>query len=281
MSTKESKAWISVFFGLTLIFVNGVFTAAIAADWGYDPSDVTPKEWGSLPGFDTCSTGTSQSPIDLSQSELAPKEERVKTENRPNIEFDYHETPLNIINTGRTVEVEYEPGSTIRLDKNGPLYGIVQFHFHAPAEHSFEQGALFDIEAHIVHRNLEDSTKLAVIGVMIKEGKENVALKPVWDHLGDVMNEGDRFEDRDKHINIGDVLPEDRRYFAYSGSLTTPPCAEVVEWRVLRTPIEMSRDQINAFIAVLDNSCCPVNGNNRPIQLLNGRQVTLDRSLRR
>lgn len=82
-------------------------------------------------------------------------------------------------------------------------------------------------------------------------------------------------------MDLTDVLPADQRVFSYRGSLTTPPCSEVVEWRIIREPIEMSRAQLNAFIAVLDNTCCAANGNNRPTQPINGRRIFLDRSLGR
>ncbi len=90
------------------------------------------------------------------------------------------------------------------------------------------------------------------------------------------MNAGDHVVDHNQLINIYDAFPDDKRYFSYSGSLTTPPCSEVVKWKILREPIEMSLEQIHAFVSILDNSCCATNGNNRPIQDLNGRRVVLD-----
>ena len=133
------------------------------------------------------------------------------------------------------------------------------------------------MEMHIVHRNLTNPEQLAVLGVMIRDGAENSALQTIWEHIDEVMNEEDEFVDSGIHFNIEEALPNDRRYFAYRGSLTTPPCSEVVEWRVLKEPIEMSREQINAFVALLDHSCCPLNGNNRPTQPLNGRSLKLDK----
>ncbi len=111
---------------------------------------------------------------------------------------------------------------------------------------------------------------------MIKQGDENLTLAPIWNNAANLMNAGDHVVDHNQLINIYDAFPDDKRYFSYSGSLTTPPCSEVVEWKILRESIEMSLEQIHAFVSILDNSCCGTNGNNRPTQDLNGRRVVLD-----
>ena len=237
-------------------------------EFGYDPPDVVPTNWERIAPL--CGKGKEQSPIDLSQSKLAPREDRVKVRNLRDLKFSYHETPVVIVNDGHDVDVEYEPGSTLQLKKYGPLFEVRQIHFHSPSEHSFDQGALFEIEIHIVHSQLGDPSQLAVVALMVKEGQENVAIKPVFDQLVDVMNKGDHFVG-DEEFNIADALPKDPRYFSNMGSLTTPPCTEQVRWHVLRHPIKMSRAQINELIAVIDNSCCKINRNNRPTQPLNDR----------
>ena len=54
--------------------------------------------------------------------------------------------------------------------------------------------------------------------------------------------------------------------YHYSGSLTTPPCSEVVSWFVLKEKIQLSADQLSQFEAILDN-------NFRNVQNLNGRKI--------
>lgn len=245
-------------------------------EFGYDRPDVTPDQWNTLAPL--CGTGTEQSPVDLSQSKLTPRQERVRPQDLRNLRFNYHETPIEILNNGHTVEVEYEPGSTLRLNKFGAPFEVKQFHFHSPAEHSFEQGSLFDVEIHIVHSQLDNPSQLAVVALLVREGQENVALKPVFDHLDAVMNKGDHFVGTEE-VNIANLLPKDQRHFAYMGSLTTPPCTEKVKWHILRNPIELSREQINQLIAVFDNSCCPIHGNNRPTQPLHARTLVLDKNI--
>ena len=43
------------------------------------------------------------------------------------------------------------------------------------------------------------------------------------------------------------LLPEDRRYFTFMGSLTTPPCTEDVLWLVLKQPQQASPEQLSIF----------------------------------
>ena len=121
------------------------------------------------------------------------------------------------------------------------------------------------MEMHLVHENADDN--LAVVGVMIESGRDNPAFTAIWEHLPadarDVQNIAG------ETVNALDLLPRDRRYYRYNGSLTTPPCSEGVKWFVLTTPIEMSEAQIAAFKEI-------IHGNNRPVQPLNARKVLMD-----
>jgi len=116
--------------------------------------------------------------------------------------------------------------------------------------------------AHFVHR--AGDSKLAVVGVLFKLGKENAALKLVFDNLP--QKQGLTFEI--KEFNPADLIPADPTYFAYVGSLTTPPCTEDVKWQVMRTPIEISYAQLAAFKKLYKM-------NARPVQPLNGRRVQM------
>jgi carbonic anhydrase len=65
-------------------------------------------------------------------------------------------------------------------------------------------------------------------------------------------------------------------YYGYTGSMTAPPCSEIVEWRVLEEPLRISRRQYKVLTSLLtqsrDDDCEPdtavdSNGENRrPIQ---------------
>jgi carbonic anhydrase len=231
--------------------------AAHAADthtahWSYS-GDTGPAEWGALnPEYAACATGTAQSPIDV---------DTVKEENLVNLAFNYNPSNVTIVNNGHTVEVVYDPGSFFTLD--GEQYDLKQFHFHAPSEHTVD-GQPAAIELHLVHQAA--AGKKAVVAVLINEGAANPAFQPVWDHLP--AAEGPE-QEYDVKVNAADLLPADQTTFRYAGSLTTPPCSEGVSWFLMIRPIEMSAEQIAAFTAIYD-------GNNRPVQPLNGRTVQAD-----
>lgn len=221
--------------------------------WGYEAEN-GPDVWGQLsPEYRLCSAGIHQSPIDIANPTPAKL---------PPITFNYQSTSLNIRNTGNTIEVAYPAGSWIEID--GTKYHLLQFHFHAPSEHTVV-GNLYDMEMHLVHKS-EDGT-LAVIGVLIESGSLNTAFTPFWHYLPSAPGEFKQV--KEVTLNASDLLPSTKHTYRYIGSLTTPPCSEDVKWFVLTTPIEMSHSQIAAFKAILY-------GNNRPPQPLNDRELLVD-----
>lgn len=113
----------------------------------------------------------------------------------------------------------------------------------------------------MVHKS-EDG-KLAVVGVFMKEDNSNDFLETVWTHIP--TQEGEKLV-HDVSVNASVLPPEDKSYYNYIGSLTTPLCSEGVSWNVMRTPIEVSLKQIAKFTAVYS-------GNPRPVQPLNRRIV--------
>jgi len=115
--------------------------------------------------------------------------------------------------------------------------------------------------AHLVHQSADG--KLAVVAVLLTEGKANAPLAAVFDSLP--QHEGAKKPLR-AAFDTADVLPAERGYFAFAGSLTTPPCSEGVRWFVLKEPVAVSKAQIAAFRKLY-------NMNARPVQPLNGRVV--------
>ena len=238
------------------------------AEWGYAAKN-GPQVWGQLsPEYFLCAEGRHQSPIDL----VNPTPAKL-----PLITDAYNHTrDLNIRNTGHTIEVAYPEGSRIHID--GTAYELLQFHFHAPSEHTVA-GQPFDMEMHLVHKSEEGT--LAVVGLLIEEGRHNASYDPIWDHLSAVPGETQRvavsgnlsIDPRMMLSPNGQVTDEAAQPFPpayrYEGSLTTPPCSEEVQWIVLTTPIEMSAAQIAAFKAIIHD-------NNRPVQPLNGRKLFVD-----
>ena len=221
--------------------------------WGYDAEN-GPDVWGRLtPEYILCAEGECQSPIDIVNAAPA---------NLSSIAMNYQPTTLTIRNNGHTIEIAYPQGSWLEVD--GVRYQLLQFHFHAPSEHTVA-GKSFDMEMHLVHAS-GDGT-LAVVGALIGSGKENTAFNPIWAHLPATPGQAQSIAD--VNFNADELLPSARQAYRYEGSLTTPPCSEGVKWFVLKSPIEMSEAQIAAFKAIIDN-------NNRPIQPLNGRELVAD-----
>jgi carbonic anhydrase len=103
-----------------------------------------------------------------------------------------------------------------------------------------------------------------VIGLLIKQGKENAALRPVFANMP--VAAGPVHSVEGLAINVADLLPAKRGYYHFEGSLTTPPCSEGVSWYVLSTPVEASAAQIKAFQKLYKH-------NARPVQPLNDRIV--------
>ena len=211
------------------------------APWGYDADD-GPGLWAGLdPAYATCALGTEQSPIDLTGGQRA---------DLPEVEFDYRQGRATIENTGHGIQVNPVPGSGIVLD--GVRYELCQFHFHRESEHTVE-GARLALEVHLVHESADGA--LAVVGVLLDEGGENDALKPVWDHLPTRPTQPHAMAG---DLDLASLLPDDRTSWRYRGSLTTPPCTEGVAWVVLTEVLALSSGQIEAFAAIYRNNYRPV-----------------------
>jgi carbonic anhydrase len=148
---------------------------------------------------------------------------------------------------------------------DGKVYALVQFHFHAPSEHTVD-GDHFPMEVHFVHA-AEDGA-LAVVGVLAEEGTENQGFAPLWPQLMKGPGMRSIVEVPAEFAQLA-FLGEATGAFHYMGSLTTPPCTEGVSWYIRRTPTQFSAEQIAAFTKMYDN-------NNRPVQPLNSRVVYLD-----
>ncbi|PZV19638.1 MAG: carbonate dehydratase [Pseudanabaena sp.] len=237
----------------TLIVITPPVLAATSPHWGYGGAE-NPTQWGKLSDdFLQCELGRDQSPIDIKKA----------VEDSPaKIKFDYKPTPLIVVNNGHTIQVNYSQGSTITI--NDEKYSLLQFHFHTPSEHNINSKASA-MELHLVHRN--EAGQLAVIGVMLNEGNLNPLIADIWKQIPDI---GQTNTVSDRLINVTNLLPKNKAYFSYSGSLTTPPCSEGVSWNIFVEPITVSKEQIEAFSRIYQVDA-------RPLQPINGRTVQLHR----
>ena len=221
------------------------------AHWGYE-GHASADHWYELDkAFEVCKLGKTQAPIDIVTSQ-------VESVAGAPIKPAYKSSPATLANNGHTIAVSLADGGSVTVPSG--TYKVLSFHFHTPSEEKID-GKNFPMVAHIVHRN--DAGKLAVIAVLFNEGPENAALKEIFAALP--AQEGER---PIKPFDTAALLPATLAYYAFEGSLTTPPCSEGVAWQVLKTPATLSAAQIEAFRKIF-----PMNA--RPVQPLNGRKVTL------
>ncbi len=230
--------------------------------WGYEGA-AGPASWGKLrPEFATCSSGRSQSPIDIGKTSPASLPAVRSAFGPAELRIAHTEHVADSVNNGHTIEVRYTPGETLVV--GGTSYELAQYHFHAPSEHTVN-GKHSPMEMHLVHKSAAGG--LAVVGVLIEEGKANAAFEPVWSNLPKAAGAESHLEH--VKVNVDDLLPKARTAYRYDGSLTTPPCSEGVKWLVMTTPIQLSAAQIAAFTSIVEP-------NNRPVQPLNDRVVATD-----
>ena len=217
--------------------------------WSYQGAD-GPQAWAQLrPEFARCSKGLRQSPIDIRDG--------IKVQLEP-IVFDYKPGPFRVIDNGHTVQVSVAPGSSIEV--MGRRYELVQFHFHRPSEERVD-GKQFDMVVHLVHKDPEG--RLAVVAVLLESGSAQPVVQSVWNNLP--LEKNDEVAVRTA-LDPSGLLPADRSYYTYMGSLTTPPCSEGVLWMVMKNPQPVSPDQIGIFARLY-----PMNA--RPIQASSGRLI--------
>jgi len=239
------------FYILILCFATGVggSFAEELPHWTYSGS-AGPDAWATLcPEFSDCA-GLNQSPVNLTgfvEAELTP------------VTINYQAGGSEILNNGHTIQVNYAAGSSINLD--GITFALKQFHFHSPSENLIE-GKSFAMEMHLVHSDTDGN--LAVIAIMFNEGTENEALAEIWQLMP--AKAGDKSSLTALFAAI-ELLPQNRDFYRFNGSLTTPPCTEGVRWVVMKTPVAASQDQFAAFTGVMQHP------NNRPVQAINARLI--------
>ena len=265
--------------GAALFAMTLAASAQAQVEWNHNSeSDIGPNFWGSLTfPFATCGSqfdpvaqtlepavvevGKKQTPVDIvtTATQLAAL---------PALAFLYKPTPFVVDNTGHVVEVPYAPGNNLRVGLD--TYELLQFHFHAPSEHTVN-GRPAAGELHLVHRNVKG--ELAVVGVLLKVG--HPANRLIDDVIMKAPLKEGSAEFPGATLNARDVLPRHVSYYNYTGSLTTPPCTEGVHWFVLKEPVLVSQaaiDQLHAIISGFPGyEGYP--DNNRPVRPLNGRVI--------
>ncbi len=218
--------------------------------WGYS-GEAGPIHWSELEAaYEICGKGLNQSPINITdfvEAELEP------------ITFNYTGLVTELVNNGHTVQANYAAGSTISVA--GKIFELKQIHFHVPSEHQIN-GERVPMEGHLVHAATDGT--LAVVGVMFVKGEENAGIKKMWNQMPAEVGKKAAMATQ---VRAEELLPEDRDYYRYNGSLTTPPCSEGVFWFVMKNPVTVTKEQILQFAKVMGGP------NNRPLQPVDARPV--------
>jgi len=220
--------------------------------WGYEGAE-GPEHWGDLdPAYAACKTGTLQSPINIVTSKLAATD-------LDSFRFYYKPAPLDVLDTGHSIQINFDPGSIMKID--GVPYSLLQIHFHRPSEEQID-GKSFPMVAHLVHKSADG--KLAVLAVLLTIGKANPLIDAVLANLP--KGAGNETRSDKTLADPSAILPPVPNYYTFLGSLTTPPCTEGVTWFVLKSQASISSAQEQALAKRYPH-------NARPIQAVHDRKV--------
>uniref|UniRef100_A0A452F135 Receptor-type tyrosine-protein phosphatase gamma n=1 Tax=Capra hircus TaxID=9925 RepID=A0A452F135_CAPHI len=257
----------------------------------WQPSAYGPEYW--VTSSVSCG-GHQQSPIDISDQHAHVSEEY------QDLQLDGFDNESSnktwMKNTGKTVAILLKDDYFVSGAGLPGRFKAEKVEFHwghsngsAGSEHSVN-GRRFPVEMQIFFYNPDDfdsfQTAISenrIIGAMAiffqVSPRDNSALDPIIHGLkGVVHHEKETFLDP---FILRDLLPASLgSYYRYTGSLTTPPCSEIVEWIVFRRPVPISYHQLEAFYSIFTTeqqdhvkSVEYLRNNFRPQQGLNNRVV--------
>ncbi|RXJ88196.1 carbonic anhydrase [Arcobacter sp. CECT 8985] len=222
------------------------------AHWGYN-GDISPNNWFKLDErYNMCKDGKHQSPINIVTDELT----NVVLE-----EITYYDDSIakSFENNGHTLKVNFLSGNMIEYGSKE--YALKQMHFHTPSENKID-GKTYPMEAHLVHK--DSNGNILVIAVMFELSDDtNVIIDKL---LKDLPTKKGEKNDLTSDIYGYDILPQNKEFYTFDGSLTTPPCSENVKWIVLKNPVNIIKTQLEEFKNIMQK-------NNRPIQSKNNRYI--------
>lgn len=155
----------------------------------------------------------------------------------------------------------------------GGRFHFINFHLHwgennrHGSEHEID-GHRFPAEAHFVHRNHENG-QVAVLACFFTAVDEEQSTQNPWKQFTQVASRLTETHQIDHcTFNLSQLMSiQDRPFYRYHGSLTTPPCTEGVLWTVFAHEIPIEEDSLDLLRHNLLRKVY------RPVQPLNGRTV--------
>jgi len=250
------------------------------SDWSHHSQN----EWGKQ--FPISVMGTRQSPIDIRKSDAT-------TEDKPPLKLELVTGDVTaewcLENNGHTLVVSPPAGVTWQLS-GGVLagtYALASFHSHwghaagYGCEHLLD-GQKFDGETHFVFKLTPDipevEDKFVAYGIMMSEsGETHEKAKPlidtVADHLAEIVEPGSKTSIPGLDLSPIAEANKGKEYFAYKGSLTTPPFAEAVVHVVFAQPLPIAKGVFDKLRNLTDSEGKKCTINYRAIQPLLGRKI--------
>tara|TARA_Y100000991_G_C21955701_1_gene341967 strand:- start:448 stop:1221 length:774 start_codon:yes stop_codon:yes gene_type:complete len=224
-------------------------------NWSYTGSSGQ-QNWSSLKEeYSLCSEGKRQSPIDINSK-------TVKLRNEKFLSFFYSLSSLSILNEDHTIKLLPNDNSSNYIIYKEQKYNLLFFDIHSLSEHKVDN-EYYPGELQFFHQNEEGDRLIVVVLLDLESYVDQSNFKYFWDYI--LLAEKTPLQILGE-MNLQDLLPKDRSYFSYEGSLTVPPCTENVEWIVLKSSVSLSRPQLELFQSVHSS-------NFRKVQGLNGRVV--------
>jgi carbonic anhydrase len=150
------------------------------------------------------------------------------------LKINYEASDLDIINDCNQYQILVKFPDNYWLVVGKKPYNLAELHFGEPGENAVN-GKRPRMSVQFVHYSPEGV--FLIIEVPVVAGKENPVVEALWEHIPD---RGKENKVEGIKINPADLLPADRSFYRFPGSLTTPICNEVVNWYVMKNPIELS-----------------------------------------
>ncbi|XP_053999315.1 carbonic anhydrase 7-like [Hylaeus anthracinus] len=269
-----------------LIFTLGplFFSSLVYGNFSYDGDD-GPSHWGDK--YKTC-LGKYQSPIDIEVNDVQPA-------SFPPVEFSNVQSPhkANMTNNGHTVMIQIVD-TDVPTVSGGPLNGsyvFQQLHFHWGQNDKIGSEDLinnksFSMELHAVfwkksYESSEEAMKhpdgLTVLAYLYESKDEpNPIFEPIVSQISQITSTGSIATIDDPNVLSKLVAPDivsAQNYYTYRGSLTTPPCLEIVQWIDFIDPLSISHEQLEVFRGIQSSEGANLTHNFRPVQPLNDRTI--------
>lgn len=228
-------------------------------EWNYQ-GDRGPDNWKTIcSAFYQAETESLQSPIALDEDQIT------STISQQSLIFNYNKTLFESSFFTHTVHLSpktNEKLNTVIFDHK--RYFLEDLHFHLPSEHEINQES-FPLELHLVHRSAKNELLVVGVTVLPSERPMNTLFAAVDERALQPRVAGRGLT---VPIELTRLLPENKQFFHYAGSLTTPPTSGPVDWIVFRHQTFMRQGLLQAFKRTIGKT-------NRPLQPIMDRPIYL------